>query len=55
MDMQLQDKLLAYKQEMGLLPSSTTAAQPASLPAAGETSANQQGGVTLQGGIGSND
>jgi phage shock protein A len=55
MDMQLQDKLLAYKQEMGLLPSSTTAAQPAALPAAGETSANQQGGVPLQGGIGSND
>ncbi|HEX8843064.1 MAG TPA: PspA/IM30 family protein [Pyrinomonadaceae bacterium] len=37
MDMQLQDKLLAYKQEMGLLPSGTGAAQPEALPAQGET------------------
>ncbi|HEX8491739.1 MAG TPA: PspA/IM30 family protein [Pyrinomonadaceae bacterium] len=54
MDMQLQDKLLAYKQEMGLLPSSTTS-QPGALPAAGETSANQQGGAVLQGGTGGNE
>src|ERR671911_320385 len=36
MDMQLQDKLLAYKREMGLLPAANTA--PAALPAQGETS-----------------
>ncbi|HKS27290.1 MAG TPA: PspA/IM30 family protein [Pyrinomonadaceae bacterium] len=40
MDMQLQDKLLAYKQEMGLLPSGT--AQPGALPAQGESTANEQ-------------
>jgi len=38
MDMQLQDKLAAYKQDMGLLP---PAAQQA-LPAQGETSSNEQ-------------
>jgi phage shock protein A len=37
MDMQLQDKLLAYKQEMGLLP----AASQQALPAQGETSSNE--------------
>ncbi len=37
MDMQLQDKLLAYKQEMGLLPAGSQQA----LPAQGETSANE--------------
>ena len=36
MDMQLQDKLLAYKQEMGLLPAGSSAQQ--ALPAQGETS-----------------
>lgn len=41
MDMQLQDKLLAYKQEMGLLPAATGAVQQA-LPAQGETSNNEQ-------------
>jgi phage shock protein A len=41
MDMQLQDKLLAYKQEMGLLPAATGGAQQA-LPAQGETSASEQ-------------
>ena len=41
MDMQLQDKLLAYKQEMGLLPAATGAAQQA-LPAQGETSGSEQ-------------
>ena len=39
-DMQLQDKLLAYKQEMGLLPGST-AKQVGSLPAAREESTNE--------------
>ena len=37
MDMQLQDKLLAYKQEMGLLPAGSQQA----LPAQGETSASE--------------
>jgi len=36
MDMQLQDKLLAYKQEMGLLPAASRTQQ--ALPAQGETS-----------------
>jgi phage shock protein A len=36
MDMQLQDKLLAYKQEMGLLPAANRTQQ--ALPAQGETS-----------------
>ena len=35
LDMQLQDKLLEYKQNMGLLPGSTTKQQGA-LPAASE-------------------
>ena len=38
MDMQLQDKLLAYKREMGLLPEgSSGSATPQALPAQGET------------------
>src|SRR5438093_497865 len=42
MDMQLQDKLLAYKREMGLLPSGTeTGAPQAVLPAQGETTPQQ--------------
>jgi phage shock protein A len=41
MDMQLQDKLLSYKREMGLLPSST-GSEPGSLPAQGESSATDQ-------------
>lgn len=42
-DMQLQDKLLAYKREMGLLPSSTGGAQtPAALPAVGETNGEEK-------------
>jgi phage shock protein A len=40
MDMQLQDKLLAYKQEMGLLPAASNAQQ--ALPAQGETGAGEQ-------------
>jgi phage shock protein A len=44
MDMQLQDKLLTYKREMGLL-GAGTAASPQALPAEGETagSRNQNG------------
>jgi phage shock protein A len=41
MDMQLQDKLLAYKQEMGLLPAANGASQQA-LPAQGETTGGEQ-------------
>jgi len=40
MDMQLQDKLLAYKQEMGLLPAASATQQ--ALPAQGETGAGEQ-------------
>jgi phage shock protein A len=39
-DMQLHDKLLAYKQEMGLLPAAAVNQQ--ALPARGETSATEQ-------------
>jgi phage shock protein A len=42
MDMQLQDKLLEYKRDMGLLPSATGAAAPEALPAAGETGKGSQ-------------
>ena len=38
MDMQLQDKLLTYKKEMGLLPAGTETGSPQALPAQGETS-----------------
>jgi phage shock protein A len=41
MDMQLQDKLLAYKQEMGLLSGGSSAQQ--ALPAQGETTSNERG------------
>ncbi|HUS12832.1 MAG TPA: PspA/IM30 family protein [Pyrinomonadaceae bacterium] len=41
MDMQLQDKLLAYKQEMGLLPAAQRPQQ--ALPAQGETSGTEEG------------
>ena len=37
MDMQLQDKLLSYKREMGLLPAGTSESSPQALPAQGET------------------
>jgi phage shock protein A len=37
MDMQLQDKLLQYKREMGLLPAGSTESTPQALPAQGET------------------
>lgn len=40
LDMQLQDKLLAYKRDMGLLPGAS-ASSPQALPAEGETSASE--------------
>lgn len=46
MDMQLQDKLLAYKQEMGLLPASTGGSQQA-LPAAAESGVNEESGEVI--------
>ena len=36
--MQLKDKLLEYKREMGLLPAGSADAAPQALPAQGETS-----------------
>jgi phage shock protein A len=54
MDMQLQDKLLAYKQEMGLLPSSTSS-RPEALPAQGESSASDQNRAMLKEGAGTNE
>src|ERR1051325_7975176 len=41
MDMQLQDKLLAYKREMGLLPATSETGSPQALPAQGETTPQQ--------------
>jgi phage shock protein A len=43
MDMQLQDKLLAYKREMGLLPAGTPGS-PQALPAEGQSSATDNTG-----------
>jgi phage shock protein A len=43
MDMQLQDKLLAYKREMGLLPAGTPGS-PQALPAEGQSSATDNAG-----------
>jgi len=40
MDMQLQDKLLAYKREMGLLPAASGGNAPQALPAEGESGAS---------------
>src|SRR3989440_11176708 len=48
MDMQLQDKLLAHKQEMGLLPAATSA--PQALPARGETGTTEQNGEVVNNG-----
>ena len=42
MDMQLQDKLLEYKREMGLLPAASGGAAPHALPAEGETGVGKQ-------------
>src|SRR5438552_4647287 len=41
MDMQLQDKLLSYKREMGLLPAATSDSSPQALPAQGESSVTE--------------
>ena len=41
MDMQLQDKLLAYKREMGLLPAAPGGSAPQALPAEGESGASR--------------
>jgi phage shock protein A len=41
MDMQLQDKLLAYKREMGLLPAASGSAATQALPAEGESGASR--------------
>ncbi|HZE63192.1 MAG TPA: PspA/IM30 family protein [Pyrinomonadaceae bacterium] len=41
MDMQLQDKLLAYKREMGLLPEASGGSAPQALPAEGESGASR--------------
>jgi phage shock protein A len=41
MDMQLQDKLLAYKREMGLLPAASDGSAPQALPAEGESGASR--------------
>ena len=43
LDMQLQDKLLAYKRDMGLLGAGGNAPTPQALPAEGETSGGQNG------------
>src|SRR6266568_1742054 len=41
MDMQLQDKLLQYKKDMGLLPAGSESDAPQALPAQGETTPQQ--------------
>ena len=43
MDMQLQDKLLSYKRDMGLLGSGDNAPTPQALPAEGETTGGNNG------------
>jgi len=43
--MQLQDKLLAYKKDMGLLGVGTSAPAPQALPAEGETSNSGNNGT----------
>ncbi len=50
MDMQLQDKLLSYKRDMGLLPASTSDGEQQALPAAGETSASDQKSAVVNNG-----
>ena len=44
-DMQLQDKLLAYKRDMGLLGTGSGAPTPQALPAEGETTGGSQNGT----------
>jgi len=53
MDMQLQDKLLEYKREMGLLSSGN--AQPGALPAQGETGTGVNSDALLKEGAGSKE
>jgi len=53
MDMQLQDKLLTYKRDMGLLPASTSGGAQQALPAEGETGAGRRSGLR-ENGSGSN-
>jgi phage shock protein A len=53
MDMQLQDKLLEYKRDMGLL--STGTAQPSALPAQGETGTGINNDALLKEGAGSKE
>ena len=53
MDMQLQDKLLEYKRDMGLLPSGTS--QPSALPAQGETGTSINSDALLKEGAGSKE
>ncbi len=50
MDMQLQDKLLTYKRDMGLLPASTSGGAQQALPAEGETGAAGQKSALLDNG-----
>jgi phage shock protein A len=50
MDMQLQDKLLAYKQEMGLLPASTGGSRQALAAAKSETESNERSGEVVNDG-----
>src|SRR5688572_7377227 len=45
LDMQLADKLLAYKRDMGLLGTGTGASAPQALPAEGETTGSGQNGT----------
>jgi len=45
MDMQLQDKLLAYKRDMGLLGTGASVPTPQALPAEGETTTGGQNGT----------
>ncbi|MDT4897223.1 MAG: phage shock protein [Acidobacteriota bacterium] len=54
MDMQLQDRLLEYKREMGLLPSGS-AARPEALPAQGETGTGINSDTMLKEGAGSKE
>jgi hypothetical protein len=48
MDMQLQDKLLSYKREMGLLPGASTSSRPAL--AEGDSSSAEQSEAALNDG-----
>lgn len=50
MDMQLQDKLLQYKRDMGLLPAGTPSGAPQALPAAGEAGVSEQQSAVINNG-----